>query len=128
MVLNVAQLPASGSLALGGRIVCQAVEIDGNASSQPCAVVVKLLRDHSFQIRCTGERIHKVQVAANVTGEPAATPARTWRERAVECRREAAANRNPGSVEAWLRLAQRYEKMAERAEIEAVSSAQSKSG
>ena len=64
---------------------------------------------------------------SDMTGEPADTPARTWRERAVECRREAAANRNPGSVAAWLRLAQRYDELAECAETEAAALAAARS-
>jgi hypothetical protein len=54
-------------------------------------------------------------------GEPAAPPAQTWTQQALDCRREAAANRNPASVAAWLRLAQRYEERAECAEIEAAA-------
>jgi hypothetical protein len=58
-----------------------------------------------------------------MTGKPAFTDAQIWREQASVCRREATANRNPGSVAAWLRLAQRYEELAERAETEAALAA-----
>jgi hypothetical protein len=45
---------------------------------------------------------------------PAPTPAgQFWRDRAADCRREAAAHRSAESTAAWLRLAQRYEAFAE---------------
>jgi hypothetical protein len=63
-----------------------------------------------------------------MTGEPAVATAQEWRERAADCRREAAVNRSSASVEAWLRLARRYEEFAKRAEAEAaLAAAQSKS-
>jgi hypothetical protein len=57
-----------------------------------------------------------------MSGEAAFSPAQIWRDRAAECRREAAANRSAESVAAWLRLARKYEELAERVDTEAALS------